>query len=101
MVRRRITIELFCLLSGGALVCLAQPGRSTLVEIADYYADSYQVPRALVHSLIEVESNWQPYAVSGKGAVGLMQLMPATAATLGITNRFDVEQNIRAGVGYV
>ena len=61
----------------------------------------YQVPRELVHSIIEVESAWNPRAVSTKGAVGLMQLMPATAMTFGVTNRFDIEQNIRGGVAYL
>ncbi len=54
----------------------------------------YQVPRELVHSIIEVESGWHPSAVSSKGAVGLMQLMPATAVTFGVTNRFEIDQNI-------
>ena len=54
-----------------------------------------------VHSIIEVESAWNPRAVSTEGAVGLMQLMPATAVTFGVTNRFDIEQNIRAGVAYL
>ena len=59
------------------------------------------VPNELVHSIIEVESAWNPRAVSTKGAVGLMQLMPATAVTFGVTNRFDIEQNIRGGVAYL
>ena len=68
---------------------------------ADHYAAVYQVPRELVHSIIEVESGWHPRAVSTKGAVGLMQLMPATAVTFGVTNRFEIEQNIRGGVAYL
>lgn len=68
---------------------------------ADYYADRYGVPRELVHAIIEVESAWQPYAVSAKGAVGLMQLMPATAATFGVRNRFRIEENIQGGVAYL
>lgn len=91
---------LACLVLGGALVCPAQVSRQSVSRIADRYADLYQVPRELVHSIIEIESNWQPYVVSEKGAVGLMQLMPATAATFGVTNRFDIDQNIRGGVAY-
>ena len=68
---------------------------------ADYYADRYGVPRELVHAIIEVESAWQPYAVSAKGAVGLMQLMPATAATFGVRNRFRIEENVQGGVAYL
>jgi soluble lytic murein transglycosylase-like protein len=55
----------------------------------------------LVEAIIEVESGWQPNAVSPKGAAGLMQLMPATAITFGVTNRFEAEQNVRAGVAYL
>lgn len=68
---------------------------------ADFYADRYGVPRELVHAIIEVESAWQPHAISEKGAVGLMQLMPATAVTFGVRNRFRIEENIRGGVAYL
>ena len=68
---------------------------------ADYYAAEYRVPPELVQAIIEVESAWQAHAMSTKGAAGLMQLMPATAVTFGVTNRFDVRQNIHAGVAYL
>ena len=68
---------------------------------ADFYADRYGVARDLVHAIIEVESAWQPHVVSTKGAVGLMQLMPATAVMFGVRNRFRVEENIRGGVAYL
>jgi soluble lytic murein transglycosylase-like protein len=68
---------------------------------ADFYADRYGVPRELVHTIIEVESAWQPYAVSPKGAAGLMQLMPATAVTFGVRNRFRIEENVHGGVAYL
>ena len=71
------------------------------MQWADHYAAVYQVPRELVHSIIEAESGWHPRAISNKGAVGLMQLMPATALTFGVTNRFEIEQNIRGGVAYL
>ncbi len=67
----------------------------------DFYADRYGVARELVHAIIEVESAWQPHVVSTKGAVGLMQLMPATAVMFGVRNRFRVEENIRGGVAYL
>ena len=91
----------FLLFAAGAIVCAAQQERATAMQWADHYADVYQLPRELVHSIIEVESGWHPRAVSNKGAVGLMQLMPATAATFGVTNRFEIEQNIRGGVAYL
>jgi soluble lytic murein transglycosylase-like protein len=71
------------------------------MQWANYYAAAYRVPPELVHAIIEAESAWQPRAVSNKGAAGLMQLMPATAATFGVTNRYVIEQNIRGGVAYL
>jgi soluble lytic murein transglycosylase-like protein len=83
-------------------VCTAQQDqRTAAMQWADHYADIYQVPRELVHSIIEVESGWHACAVSNKGAVGLMQLMPAAAVTFGVTNRFEIEQNIRGGAAYL
>lgn len=94
--------RLGCLLAAGVSVCPGQfQQRVAAVRWADYYAAAYRLPRELVHSIIEVESGWQPRAVSSKGAAGLMQLMPATAVTFGVTNRFDVTQNIRGGVAYL
>src|SRR5438132_6033060 len=51
--------------------------------------------------IIEVESGWCPEALSSKGAVGLMQLMPATAQRFKVRNRCNIEQNIRGGVSYI
>lgn len=70
-------------------------------EMAARWADRYGVERELVHALIEAESAWDPNAVSSAGAVGLMQLMPDTAASLGVSNRFDPSENVRGGVTYL
>src|SRR5947209_2523812 len=94
--------RLFCLFAACTVVCEDQPDqRTTAMQWADHYAAVYQVPRELVHSIIEIESGWHPRAISNQGAVGLMQLMPATALTFGVTNRFEIEQNIRGGVAYL
>ncbi len=68
---------------------------------AVYYATVYRVPAELVQAIIDEESAWSPYAVSRKGAVGLMQLMPETAARFGVRNRYRLDENIRGGVAYL
>jgi soluble lytic murein transglycosylase-like protein len=60
-------------------------------------ARATQVEAALLHAVIAVESNYNPRAVSPKGALGLMQLMPATARAYGVKNPLDALQNIQAG----
>ena len=61
----------------------------------------YQVDARLVNSICEVESNFNPQAVSRKGAMGLMQLMPQTAIMLGVHDPFDAQLNLEAGVKYL
>ena len=68
---------------------------------AEYYAKAYRVPVDPVDAIIDEESGWNPYAVSKKGAVGLMQLMPQTAVRFGVRNRFRLDENIRGGVAYL
>jgi soluble lytic murein transglycosylase-like protein len=70
-------------------------------EMVEKAAHDNNVDPLLVHSIIQVESNYNPYAVSSKGAQGLMQLMPPTARGLGVSNSFDPRQNIEAGVRYL
>jgi soluble lytic murein transglycosylase len=73
-------------------------GMYVLVEA---YAAKYNIPAALIAAVIDVESNWRPGAVSPRGALGLMQLMPATARRYGAFEPFDAEQNIAAGTRYL
>ena len=79
----------------------ARPPRDVSARWAEYYAAVYQVPVELVAAIIDEESGWNPYAVSNKGAAGIMQLMPATAVRFGVRNRFLVQENIRGGVAYL
>jgi soluble lytic murein transglycosylase-like protein len=69
--------------------------------IVEQTAALHGVDPALVHSVISVESGFNPLAVSPKGAQGLMQLIPATARRFGVTDSFDARQNIEAGVKYL
>jgi soluble lytic murein transglycosylase-like protein len=68
---------------------------------ASYYARQYDVSAALVRAVIQVESAWQPGVVSSKGAMGLMQIMPATAKHFGVTHPFYIHENVRGGVAYL
>ena len=70
-------------------------------QLVDEAARKYDVDALLVHSVIQAESNYNPFAVSVKGAEGLMQLIPDTARRFGVTNSFDPRQNIDAGVRYL
>ncbi len=83
-------------------------GQSVWAEAAksvDQYvrekAQEYEVDPLLVHSVIQAESNYNPVAVSRKGAQGLMQLMPGTARRFEVRNTFDPQQNIDGGVRYL
>jgi soluble lytic murein transglycosylase-like protein len=75
----------------------AATAREYATRWTEYYARVYRVPLEFAEAVIEVESDWYPYAVSQKGAVGLMQLMPGTAVKFGVWNRFRAQENVRAG----
>ena len=95
-MKRAVLVSLLCLCHVGA-----EDRRETASAWADHYARAYGVPAEFVKAVIDVESAWRPNAISPKGAVGIMQLMPAAAFTFGVENRFRVDQNIRGGVAYL
>jgi soluble lytic murein transglycosylase-like protein len=73
-------------------------GAEALVREA---AERHHVDPALVRAVIETESNWNPGAISRKGAIGLMQLIPTTAQRFGVNDVFNPKQNVDAGVHYL
>ena len=76
----------------------ATPGLARLIDQA---ATAHRVDPALLHAVIDVESGFAVRAVSSRGALGLMQLMPATARDYGVTDAFDPRQNIDAGAQHL
>lgn len=79
-------------------------GKTSYIELKDVIdecAEKYNIDNELIRAMIQVESGWNTQAVSNKGAQGLMQLMPRTAAMLGVNNPFDPVQNIEGGVRYI
>lgn len=85
-----------------SLTCGAQSSPNKHRDEAEYYAKAYaqhyHVPLAFVRAVVEQESGWRLCAVSPKGAKGLMQLMPQTAARLGVKDPCNASQNVSGGV---
>jgi len=63
-------------------------------------ADSFHQDRALIKAIVQVESSFNPQAISPKGAQGLMQLMPATANSYNVSNPFNAQDNLRGGIAF-
>ncbi len=78
-----------------------QAPKENLEKMAAEAAERHRIDPALVRAMIEAESNWDPTAVSSRGAQGLMQLVPATANRFGVADVFDAEQNLEGGVHYL
>jgi len=70
-------------------------------SLVEQTADRFQVDPQLVDAIIKVESQYDPLAISNKGAMGLMQLIPETAQRFGVANPFDPKDNIEGGVNYL
>ncbi|MGQ9835717.1 MAG: lytic transglycosylase domain-containing protein [Thermoanaerobaculaceae bacterium] len=75
--------------------------RSLFYPIVESLAKDHGLDPRLVDMVIRLESGYNPVAVSQKGAKGVMQLMPQTAALYGVNDLFDVEQNLRGGMRYL
>ena len=76
-------------------------GSSTLDDIFTTAANTYGIPVDLLKAVAKQESGFNANATSGVGAQGIMQLMPSTAASLGVTNPYDATQSIMGGAKYL
>jgi soluble lytic murein transglycosylase-like protein len=97
MIRFLSMLLLFSILSYGQ----SSDSRSQAECYLAAYANHYRVPLDFARAVVEQESGWQACAISRKGAAGIMQLMPETAARLGVRDRCNVQQNISGGIRYL
>lgn len=95
----------FALLLAQFASCKALPSKPSSRPEAEYYvevyAEHYGLPVLFVKAIVQIESGWRACLVSRKGAAGLMQLMPRTAARLGVRDRCDLNENVSGGVRYL
>jgi soluble lytic murein transglycosylase-like protein len=78
-----------------------KPAAQGIDEAVEQIAERESLRPELIHSVIKVESNYNPYAVSPKGALGMMQLIPSTARRFGVANVFNPLENIEGGAKYL
>jgi soluble lytic murein transglycosylase-like protein len=76
-------------------------GNASIDEAVDKASQKYGVDKSLIMAVIRQESDFNPKSTSGAGAMGLMQLMPDTANEMGVSNAYNVEQNVDGGTKYL
>ena len=87
--------------AGEPEVAVPTAAEGTVQRIVEETAQKYDMDPLLVNSVIQVESGYNPKALSPKGAQGLMQLIPSTARRFGVRNVYDVRENVEGGVRYL
>ncbi len=92
--------KIFTNIGRGQKATRANP-RTGYVSLINEWAPQYNLDANLVEAVVAVESNYDRFAVSKKGAQGLMQLIPATAKRFGVRDAFDPAENIRGGIRYL
>ena len=100
-VKRTLASLLLLLLVPCLIAASAADLRKLYGPIVTKVAGKHRIDAELVHVVIRAESNYDVFAISSAGAMGLMQLMPATARQYGVMNVFDPGQNIEGGVRYL
>ena len=86
---------------GKAASWALEKSRRQYASLIEDAASEYGLDPALLHAVIRAESSYNPMAVSHKGAIGLMQLMPETAARFGVRDPYDPEENVWGGARYL
>ncbi|MEN6559790.1 MAG: lytic transglycosylase domain-containing protein [Acidobacteriota bacterium] len=99
--KRSLAAALLLALAPGLVAATAGDLRKLYNPIVKKVAGKHRIDPELVHIVIRAESNYDAFAISSAGAMGLMQLMPATALQYGVRNVFDAAQNIEGGVRYL
>jgi len=103
-MKRRLLVGFALLIAAGSSGLLAQAGnaaRRTYDPVIRKVAKKHGVEAELIHAIIRAESNYESTAVSPKGAIGLMQLMPSTGRAYGVNDFIDPEENIEGGTKYL
>jgi soluble lytic murein transglycosylase-like protein len=98
---RQVCVLALILASSTSWAATAQQEGAEAEYYIAVYSQHYGVPVDFARSIVEQESGWQRCAVSSKGAVGLMQLMPETARRLGVQDRCSLRQNVSGGIRYL
>ncbi|HCW93758.1 MAG TPA: lytic transglycosylase domain-containing protein [Flexistipes sinusarabici] len=81
-------------------IFLNKASKKEIISLINTYSNKYNVDPELIKIMVEVESEFNQFAISRTGAMGLMQIMPATFNDMKYTDPFDAEQNIAAGIKY-